>query len=97
LETKTLYDTGLGVKEIATRRKMSTSTIEAHIATLFATCDDMDYTKIIDEEKKEQIKEFLRLNPSSKLKELKDGLQVNDITASYMEIKLVLALMSRGS
>jgi superfamily II DNA helicase RecQ len=97
LETKTLYDTGLGVKEIATRRKMSTSTIEAHIATLFATCDDMDYTKIIDEEKKEQIKEFLRLNPSSKFKELKDGLQVNDITASYMEIKLVLALMSRGS
>lgn len=95
LETKTLYDTGLGVKEIATRRNMSTSTIEGHIATLFATCDGMDYTKLVDEDKKEQIEEYVRLNPSEKLKELKDGLQANDVTASYMEIKMVLALMSR--
>ncbi|MEX0595445.1 MAG: helix-turn-helix domain-containing protein, partial [Candidatus Paceibacterota bacterium] len=92
LETKKLFDLGLSVKDIATRRNMSTSTIEGHIATIFATFENMDYSKFLEEDMKVQIEEFLVSNPNMKLSEIKEGLTEFNINASYLQIKLVMAI-----
>jgi uncharacterized protein YpbB len=95
LETKKLFDLGLSVKDIATRRNMSTSTIEGHIATIFATCENVDYSTFLEEDMKVQIEEFLVSNPNMKLSEIKEGLTEFNINASYLQIKLVLAINHR--
>ena len=95
LETKKLFDLGLSVKDIASRRNMSTSTIEGHIATIFATCENVDYSTFLEEDMKVQIEEFLVSNPNMKLSEIKEGLTEFNINASYLQIKLVLAINHR--
>jgi ATP-dependent DNA helicase RecQ len=94
-ETVDLYKQGLGVKEIAEKRDMVGSTIENHLMKAFALEDGLDSSRLVTDDQKGKIEDYLRDNKDKKLKEIKDGLKDKGVIASYMEIKIVIALMSK--
>tara|TARA_R100001163_G_scaffold65832_1_gene65443 strand:- start:9938 stop:12607 length:2670 start_codon:yes stop_codon:yes gene_type:complete len=86
----------LDIKEIASRRKMVTTTIENHLMKAYSVCLDLDTSRVIEPDIAESINQYLSNNDHQKLRDIKDGLKDEGIEASYFQIKVVLAIRSRG-
>jgi len=84
----------LDSKGIAKKRGMVASTIESHLMKIYSCCPNLDSSRILDADLLSRINAYLDDHATQKLKEIKDGLKGKGIEASYLQIKVTLALRS---
>ncbi|MDD2565633.1 MAG: RecQ family ATP-dependent DNA helicase [Candidatus Gracilibacteria bacterium] len=99
--TLELFNEGLSIKEIATKRDIGIFSIEEHICKLYANdkISLQSISKLVDRDNLTFIKNKIINNelPTDKLKPIKDVCETegrNDIT--YFEIKACVAMMDKG-
>ncbi|MED4581452.1 helix-turn-helix domain-containing protein [Brevibacillus choshinensis] len=86
--TYSLIQRGLGIKQIASTRKVKESTVEDHLAEIALRCPEWDYTAYLDPELGDRIVQTSELLHTSRLRLIKDQLGAD---VSYLQIRLALA------
>lgn len=87
-----MYRQGKSIKEIATERNLTTSTVESHLAT-FVASGELDINELVPVQHQKFIQGVVRsFDKSFTLSDVKNLLPD---TYTYMEVKLVLAQMDK--
>lgn len=87
-QTLALYRQGLSVSEIARQRNLVPSTIEAHLVDCLLAGLEVDISKLLTTDQREQIELAIKAHGSEKLKPLRDSLPE---TITYNQIRFVVA------
>lgn len=89
-KTLSLIQEGFSIKEIASKRKLKTQTVEGHIADLIAT-DQLPIHQWLDTTTMQQIMEKIKDHPSLRIRDIKRILP----QVSYASIRMVMAHLKR--
>ena len=91
--TLDLIRSGLSLPEIATKRSLSSGTIEGHFARLLEEGEDLDWRTQINPEQEKQARELLLKHGSESLKPI---VEEADGQLTYGQLRILLAVMNRN-
>jgi ATP-dependent DNA helicase RecQ len=83
---------GLGIKEIASQRKLVTSTIESHVAKLIETEEDIDWRKLVTDEQFSLCQKLFAEHGKDALSPI---IEASGDQLSYGEARIIRAVIQR--